>query len=64
MKKILNYIQDSYKELVHKVSWPSWSELQSSAIVVMIAAVVIALLVFVMDFSFQNILEFVYKIFI
>lgn len=64
MKKILIYIQESYKELVHKVSWPSWNELQSSAIVVMIASVVIALLVFVMDFSFQNILEIVYKMFI
>jgi len=64
MKRILNYIQEAYKELVFKVSWPSWGELQSSAIVVMVAAVVIALLVFVMDFSFQNILELVYKMFI
>jgi preprotein translocase subunit SecE len=64
MKRILNYIQEAYKELVFKVSWPSWGELQSSAIVVMVAAVVIALLVFVMDFSFQNVLELVYKMFI
>ena len=62
MKKIINYFQEAYKELVHKVSWPTWGELQSSAIVVMVASLVIALLVFVMDFSFQNVLELVYKI--
>jgi preprotein translocase subunit SecE len=64
MKKIINYFQEAYKELVYKVSWPTWGELQSSAIVVMVASVVIALMVFVMDFSFQNILELVYKMFI
>jgi preprotein translocase subunit SecE len=61
MKRLINYFQEAYKELVHKVSWPTWGELQSSAIVVMVASVVIALMVFVMDFSFQNILELVYK---
>ena len=64
MKRIFNYFHEAYNELVHKVSWPSWGELQSSAIVVMVASVVIALIVFVMDFSFQNVLELVYKMFI
>lgn len=64
MKKIINYIQESYKELIFKVSWPSWGELQSSAIVVMVSALVIALLVFVMDFSFKNLLELIYQMFL
>jgi len=32
--KITAYFKESYDELMHKVSWPSWSELQGSAIVV------------------------------
>jgi len=46
---------------VHKVSWPSWTDLQGSAIVVMIASLIIALVVFAMDFGFQNVFEFMYK---
>ena len=62
MKRIINYLKDSYTELVHKVTWPTWKELQSSALVVMIAALIFSLIVFAMDISFQKILEGVYKI--
>ena len=61
--KVSNYVQETYNELVHKVSWPSWADLQNSSIVVMIASLIIALIVFVMDISFQNVFEFLYKIF-
>jgi preprotein translocase subunit SecE len=46
------YIIESYEELVHKVTWPTWSELQSSSILVLIASVIIALLIFLMDWVF------------
>ena len=49
MSKKESYIKSSYEELVNKVSWPSWSELQSSSIVVAIASLIIALIVFLMD---------------
>ena len=49
MSKKESYIKSSYDELVNKVSWPSWSELQSSSIVVAIASLIIALVVFLMD---------------
>ncbi|MCF8225184.1 MAG: preprotein translocase subunit SecE [Bacteroidales bacterium] len=62
MRKIINYLKDSYTELVHKVTWPTWKELQNSALVVMIASLIFALIVFVMDISFQTILEGIYKI--
>ena len=65
MKKIVNYFKDSYLELTQKVSWPSWDELQNSAIVVSVASLIIALIVFVMDFIFgiQHIRfgEFIWK---
>lgn len=58
---LVGYVKESYEELVHKVSWPTWSELQNSAIVVSIASLIISLIVFVMDFSFQNLMDFFYK---
>jgi len=49
---IIQYIEDSYNELVHKVTWPTWEQLQSSSIVVLVASVIFALLIFGMDFVF------------
>jgi len=49
MDKIRLYIKESYNELVHKVTWPSWSSLQSNTILVIVASVIFALLVLVMD---------------
>jgi len=63
MSKLKAYIEDSYNELVHKVTWPTWAELQSSALVVMISSVIIALLIFAMDFSFSSVMEFFYGLF-
>lgn len=55
--KITNYCKESYDELVHKVSWPTRSELSSSAVVVLTASLLIALVVFLMDSAFQFIME-------
>ena len=57
----MGYIKDSYKELVEKVSWPSFSSLQSSTLVVMVASLIFALVVLVMDFSFEGIMKMVYS---
>ena len=61
--KVTAYFRESYDELMHKVSWPSWSELQSSAIVVSVASLIIALVVFMMDTAFRNVLGQFYKLF-
>jgi preprotein translocase subunit SecE len=63
MKKIVGYIKETFDELLNKVSWPTWSELQSSALIVSIASLIIALVVFLMDFSFSNLLKQFYKLF-
>jgi len=60
MKKIRNYIKEVTDEMKNKVSWPTWSELQSSSIVVSIASLIIALIILVMDISFDNILRLWY----
>lgn len=59
--KIQSYVKESYDELVHKVSWPTWNELQNSAIVVSVASLIIAFIVYLMDFSFQNLLQLFYE---
>jgi len=58
--KIINYIKESYLELVQKVSWPSRSELTSSAVVVLVASIILAIVVWLMDLSFESIMTFVY----
>lgn len=47
-----DYVIESYEELIHKVTWPTWKELQSTSILVLIASVIIALIVFLMDWVF------------
>ena len=61
--KFVNYIKECYAELKEKVTWPTWPELRSSVIVVSIASLLIALVVFLMDFSFQHLLEAFYRLF-
>ncbi|MFC2087304.1 preprotein translocase subunit SecE [Bacteroidota bacterium] len=61
--KIKKYLIDTYNELMNKVSWPNWQDLQTSAIVVMIASLIIALIIFGMDFSFENLMGFIYSMF-
>jgi preprotein translocase subunit SecE len=60
MAKFIDYIKESKDDLLNKVSWPTWKELQSSSIVVAIASFIIALIVYVMDLSFRHIMEFFY----
>ncbi|MBM6959700.1 preprotein translocase subunit SecE [Bacteroides caecigallinarum] len=56
-KKIANNFKESYNELVHKVTWPTSKELSSSAVVVLTASLLIALVVFLMDSAFQFLME-------
>ncbi|MDR0941253.1 MAG: preprotein translocase subunit SecE [Bacteroidales bacterium] len=57
------YVKESYNELAYKVSWPSPQELQSSAIIVLVAMFIIALIVLIMDFSFSFVMkDFIYKL--
>jgi len=59
---IKGYFQESYTELVHKVTWPTWADLQNSAVLVMVASLIIALIVAGMDAAFSRIMEFIYSL--
>ncbi len=61
--KIIQYFKESYTELMHKVSWPSWDELQGSAVVVMVATFIIAIIIALMDLTFKNIMSGIYGLF-
>ena len=58
---MLKYFKESYNELVNKVSWPSFAQLQSSTVVVMVASAIFAIVVLAMDLTFENVMEFIYK---
>ncbi len=62
MSKVSVYVKESYKELTQKVSWPSWNQLQSSAIVVMVASVILAAIIFLMDFVFRHLMTTIYNL--
>jgi len=59
---IKGYFKESFTELVHKVTWPTWNELQNSAVLVMVATLIIALIVAAMDAGFSRIMEFIYNL--
>jgi preprotein translocase subunit SecE len=56
------YFKESFTELVHKVTWPTFSELQNSAVLVMVATLIFAVLVAGMDFIFSRAMEFIYSL--
>ncbi|MFN2439002.1 MAG: preprotein translocase subunit SecE [Chitinophagaceae bacterium] len=63
MNKVSNYVRDSYKELMEKVTWPNWQQLQQSTMIVLVATLLITALVWVMDFIAAGSLNFIYKLF-
>ena len=62
MRKFINYLKESYAELTKKVSWPTWDKLQNSAIVVMVASVIFAVVIFAIDFCFQHLMSAIYTL--
>ncbi len=60
MKNPLNYFKEAYAELLHKVSWPTFKELQGSTIVVMVASLIFAIVILGMDLAFENVMKAVY----
>ena len=73
MSKFKEYISETVNEMVHNVTWPTWKELQSNTIIVVVASIIISLFIFVMDFGFgivgdaeskwRGVLGFIYHMF-
>lgn len=60
MAKVVEFLKESYDEMTTKVSWPTWSELQNSAVIVLVASVIIAIMIFAMDNGIRTIIESYY----
>jgi preprotein translocase subunit SecE len=63
MNKISNYFRESYQELLEKVTWPSWNNLQQSTMIVLVATILITALVSLMDFASNQLLKLIYSLF-
>jgi preprotein translocase subunit SecE len=61
MEKVKNYILESIDEIRSKVTWPKFSELQSSAILVLVASFIFAVIIGFIDLGFKNALTWFYK---
>ena len=62
MDKLIGYIRNSYDELIHRVTWPSLDELTRSAILVLFASLIIALVVFLMDSGIEWVMKVIYGV--
>ncbi len=62
MRKFINYLKESWIELTKKVTWPTWSKLQNSAVLVLVSTFILAVVVFAMDFAFKKLMEFIYAL--
>ena len=63
MKKVTTYFRESYKELLEKVSWPTWTQLQQSTLIVLVATLLITAIVWAMDLVAQSGLKLIYSFF-
>jgi len=63
MNKVSNYFSESYRELLEKVTWPNWIQLQQSTMIVLGATLVITAIVWIMDFVASGGLNLIYKLF-
>jgi preprotein translocase subunit SecE len=63
MSKLSAYLKESYDELMNKVTWPTWGELQESTIIVIIASILIGLMIYLVDIAGSSVLGFFYTLF-
>jgi preprotein translocase subunit SecE len=63
MNKISTYFKESYHELVEKVSWPTWLQLQQSTVIVLVATLLITAMIWIMDLGSNQLLKLIYSLF-
>jgi preprotein translocase subunit SecE len=63
MAKLNNYFRDTIEEMRYNVTWPSTTELQKSAGLVLVGSLVFAAVVGLMDVSFNSVLNAFYQSF-
>ena len=61
--KLVEIVKESYNEMVNKVSWPTRKELGQSSVLVLVASIILALIVWLMDWCFENLMTLIYGLF-
>ncbi|MCI1785578.1 MAG: preprotein translocase subunit SecE [Bacteroidales bacterium] len=62
MRKFINYCKESFVELTKKVTWPTWDKMQNMALLVMVTTVLLAAILFVVDFAFEHLMAAIYTL--
>jgi preprotein translocase subunit SecE len=62
MEKLKTYVVESWDEIKNKVTWSKFSELQSSAILVLVASAIFSLIIWGIDSAFMNGLKWFYTV--
>ncbi len=63
LTRLRNYWSLTVDELLNKVSWPTWDELRSSTLIVLVASIIMAFFIYLMDLGLGTILKYIYKVF-
>ncbi|MEQ8583708.1 MAG: preprotein translocase subunit SecE [Marinoscillum sp.] len=61
MDKVISFFKEAYDELLHKVTWPKYADLQNSSILVLVASLIFALMIGLFDFGFENAMKWFYN---
>ena len=60
--KLLTNIEESYTELRYKTSWPTKDQLVKSALIVLIASVILAAILWVVDWVVERLMHIIYAL--
>ena len=63
MQKLMEFFKESYDEMIHKVTWSKYSDLQSSSVLVLVASLIFALMIGLIDLVFENSMSWFYNAF-
>jgi preprotein translocase subunit SecE len=63
MNNLIEFVRASYDEMKNKVTWPGYSSLQRSSVLVLVASLIFALLIGLIDLGFENTMTWFYNAF-
>jgi preprotein translocase subunit SecE len=63
MNKVIEFLKESRIEMLENVTWTKYAELQNNSILVLIASLIFAMLIGVVDFALDRGLNVFYQLF-
>nr|MBI1228898.1 preprotein translocase subunit SecE [Cytophagales bacterium] len=60
---VKNFVVESIDEMRNKVTWPKFASLQNSAVLVLVASLIFALVIGLIDLSFESLMKWFYDLF-